>query len=80
MSWTSLTREHVLTNCSSRLRNLAAQVATSYEDDGEAVIAEEMVELATIIQLVVISLRRGDVHTVQGDDYVPSQGNADIPF
>jgi len=73
-------RENAMNYCSHRLRNLAAQVATRYEDEGKAVIAEEMVELATIIQLVAISVRRGEVYTVQGEDYVPDDPATDIPF
>lgn len=67
----------------SRLRNLAAQVATKYEDDDKPVIAQELVEISTLLKLVYVVLDRGSKVVVQSDDYVgddEASEDESIPF
>lgn len=66
-----------------RIRNLAAQVATRYEDVGVAEISAELIEMATILRLLCMIIERQDTVTIQGDDYLPHQDKGtedDIPF
>lgn len=77
------TKTSAIEYVASRIRNLAAQVATRMEDDGVPRIASELIELAVVLNLVALILARDDVVVIQGDDYNPTEEGAgldDIPF